>query len=165
MHGKLFPFWGSHNTEMFMKLQTFLREEKQSRTAGCLISSLMVIINLVLLPKDFLKLKVSTLINYSLQLSTIRLRNCFLLLLHLRIQISKVLILKQPTYMVIWMRKSVRATGAQDSRRILRDQDEAPEGMLLQKVTYLFCDELDIVSKELRSRVRQATKDVVKSEV
>ena len=36
---------------------------------------------------------------------------------------------------------------------------------LSQKVTYLFCDELDIVSKELRSRVRQATKDVVKSEV
>ena len=36
---------------------------------------------------------------------------------------------------------------------------------VLQKVTYLFCDELDIVSKELRSRVRQATKDVVKSEV
>ena len=34
-----------------------------------------------------------------------------------------------------------------------------------QKITYLFCDELDIVSKELRSRVRQATKDVVKSEV
>ena len=34
-----------------------------------------------------------------------------------------------------------------------------------QKVTYLFCDELDIVSKELRSRVKQATKDVVKSEV
>jgi len=34
-----------------------------------------------------------------------------------------------------------------------------------QKVTYLFCDELDIVSKELRSRVRQATKDVIKSEV
>jgi len=29
----------------------------------------------------------------------------------------------------------------------------------------LVCDELDIVSKELRSRVRQATKDVVKSEV
>jgi len=38
-------------------------------------------------------------------------------------------------------------------------------GELSQKVTYLFCDELDIVSKELRSRVRQATKDVVKSEV
>jgi len=38
-------------------------------------------------------------------------------------------------------------------------------GLLSQKVTYLFCDELDIVSKELRSRVRQATKDVVKSEV
>jgi len=37
--------------------------------------------------------------------------------------------------------------------------------ILSQKVTYLFCDELDIVSKELRSRVRQATKDVVKSEV
>ena len=37
--------------------------------------------------------------------------------------------------------------------------------VLSQKVTYLFCDELDIVSKELRSRVRQATKDVVKSEV
>ena len=34
-----------------------------------------------------------------------------------------------------------------------------------QKVTYLFCDELNIVSKELRSRVRQATKDVVKSKV
>jgi len=38
-------------------------------------------------------------------------------------------------------------------------------GVLSQKVTYLFCDELDIVSKELRSGVRQATKDVVKSEV
>jgi len=37
--------------------------------------------------------------------------------------------------------------------------------IISQKVTYLFCDELDIVSKELRSRVRQATKDVVKSEV
>jgi len=37
--------------------------------------------------------------------------------------------------------------------------------LVSQKVTYLFCDELDIVSKELRSRVRQATKDVVKSEV
>jgi len=36
---------------------------------------------------------------------------------------------------------------------------------LSQKVTYLFCDELKIVSKELMSRVRQATKDVVKSEV
>ena len=46
----------------------------------------------------------------------------------------------------------------------------APLSILLrasisQKVTYLFCDELNIVSKELRSRVRQATKDVVKSEV
>ena len=36
---------------------------------------------------------------------------------------------------------------------------------LSQKVTYLFCDELSIDSKELMSRVRQATKDVVKSEV
>jgi len=36
---------------------------------------------------------------------------------------------------------------------------------LSQKVTYLFCDELKVVSKELMSRVRQATKDVVKSEV
>ena len=38
-------------------------------------------------------------------------------------------------------------------------------GLVSQKVTYLFCDELEIVSKELMSRVRQATKDVVKSEV
>jgi len=37
--------------------------------------------------------------------------------------------------------------------------------MLSQKVTYLFCDDLDIDSKELIGRVRQATKDVVKSEV
>jgi len=37
--------------------------------------------------------------------------------------------------------------------------------ILSQKVTYLFCDELKVVSKELMSRVRQATKDVVKSEV
>jgi len=36
---------------------------------------------------------------------------------------------------------------------------------LSQKVTYLFCDELDIDSKSFISRVRQATKDVVKSEV
>jgi len=68
-----------------MKLWTFLREEKQSRTARCLISSLMVIIDLVLLPKDFLKSKVLTLINYSLQLSAMKLCDCFLLLLHLRI--------------------------------------------------------------------------------
>ena len=47
-------------------------------------------------------------------------------------------------------------------REILREQSLL---FLSQKVTYLFCDELDIVSKELRSRVRQATKDVVKSEV
>ena len=37
--------------------------------------------------------------------------------------------------------------------------------MVSQKVTYLFCDELDIDSKSFINRVRQATKDVVKSEV
>ena len=56
-----------------MKLWIFLRKEKWSRTARCLISSLMVIINLILLPKDFLKLKALTLMNYSLQLSTMKL--------------------------------------------------------------------------------------------
>ena len=89
-----------------MRLQTFPREGKQSRTTGYLTSSLIVIIDLVLLPKDFLKLKALTLMNYSLQLSAMKLHNCFLLLLHLRIQISKALTSKQPTYMVIWMRKS-----------------------------------------------------------
>ena len=34
-----------------------------------------------------------------------------------------------------------------------------------QIVTYLFCDRLEYRFKELISRVRQATKDVVKSEV
>jgi len=34
-----------------------------------------------------------------------------------------------------------------------------------QKVTYLFCDGLEYRFKELISRVRQATKDVVRSEV
>jgi len=34
-----------------------------------------------------------------------------------------------------------------------------------QKVTYLFCDWLNIDSKVLIGRVRQATRDVVKSEV
>ena len=34
-----------------------------------------------------------------------------------------------------------------------------------QKVTYLFCDGLKYRFKVLISRVRQATKDVVKSEV
>ena len=77
--------WNHSKTEMFMRLWTFLREEKRLRTAGCLISSLIVVIDLVLLPKDFLKLKASTLMNYSLQLSTMRLHDCFLLLLHLRI--------------------------------------------------------------------------------
>jgi len=47
----------------------------------------------------------------------------------------------------------------------IKPGDEWKAAFLSQKVTYLFCDELDIVSKELRSRVRQATKDVVKSEV
>jgi len=37
--------------------------------------------------------------------------------------------------------------------------------LLSQKVTYLFCDDLDIDSKVLIGRVRQAKKDVVKSEV
>jgi len=38
-------------------------------------------------------------------------------------------------------------------------------GELSQKVTYLFCDGLEYGFKELISRVRQVTKDVVKSEV
>jgi len=67
----------------------------------------MVVINLVLLLKDFLKLKALTLMNYSLQLFAIKLHDCFLLLLYLRIQISKALTSKQPTYMAIWMRKSI----------------------------------------------------------
>ena len=37
--------------------------------------------------------------------------------------------------------------------------------LLSQKVTYLFCDWLNIDSKVLIGRVRQATRDVVKSEV
>jgi len=43
-------------------------------------------------------------------------------------------------------------------RRFIKD-------FVSQKVTYLFCNELDIDSKSFISRVRQATKDVVKSEV
>jgi len=62
-----------------------LPKEKQSRTARCLISSLIVVIDLVLLPKDFFKLKALTLMNYSLQLSAMKLYDCFLLLLLLRI--------------------------------------------------------------------------------
>jgi len=57
-----------------MMLWTFLKEEEQSRTAGYLTSSLMVVTDLILLQKDFLKLKVLTLMNYSLQLSTMKLR-------------------------------------------------------------------------------------------
>ena len=38
-------------------------------------------------------------------------------------------------------------------------------GILSQMVTYLFCDGLEYRFKELISRVRQATKNVVKSEV
>ena len=45
----------------------------------------MVIIDLILFPKDFLKSKALTLMNYSLQLSVMKLHDCFLLLLHLRI--------------------------------------------------------------------------------
>ena len=86
-------------------LWTFLKKEKWSRTARYLTSSLMVVTDLVLLQKDFLKLKVLTLMNYSLQLSTMKLHNCSLLLLHLRIGIYKVLTSKQPIYMVIWIRK------------------------------------------------------------
>jgi len=77
--------WNCSKIEMFMRLWTFLRKEKQSRTAGYLTSSPMVITDLVLLPKDFLKLKALTLMNYFLQLFTIKLHNCFLLLLYSRI--------------------------------------------------------------------------------
>ena len=90
-----------------MMLWTFLKKEEQSRTAGYLTSSLMVVTNLILLQKNFLKLKVLTLMNYSLQLSAMKLCDCSLLLLHLRIGISKALMSKQPTYMVIWIRKSI----------------------------------------------------------
>ena len=48
----------------------------------------------------------------------------------------------------------------------MEEDSRIPSSLYIsQKVTYLFCDELNIVSKELRSRVRQATKDVVKSKV
>jgi len=57
---------------MSIKLWTFLRDRKQLRIAGYLILNLMVIIDLDLLQKDFLKLKKSTLINYSLQLYVMR---------------------------------------------------------------------------------------------
>jgi len=39
---------------MFMRLWIFSKEGKQSRTTGYSTSSLMVIIDLILLPKDFL---------------------------------------------------------------------------------------------------------------
>ena len=77
--------WNCSKIEIFMRLWTFLRKEKWSRTAGYLTSSLMVVTDLVLLPKDFLKLKTLTLMNYSLQLFVIKLYDCFLLLLYLRI--------------------------------------------------------------------------------
>ena len=54
---------------MSMKLWISLREEKQSRITEYSILSLMVVIDLDLLQKDFLRL---TLMNYSLQLSTMR---------------------------------------------------------------------------------------------
>jgi len=53
----------------------------------------------------------------------------------------------------------------EDIEEVERRTEKLRREVVSQKVTYLFCDELDIVSKELRSRVRQATKDVVKSEV
>jgi len=37
--------------------------------------------------------------------------------------------------------------------------------ILLQKITYLFCDGLKYRFKVLKDRVKQATKDVVKSEI
>jgi len=55
---------------------------------------------------------------------------------------------------LLWGQADVEGAGVQKCAAVVS-----------QKVTYLFCDELDIVSKELRSRVKQATKDVVKSEV
>jgi len=69
----------------FYEIVDLPKGKKAVKITGCLISSLMVIINLILLPKDFLKSKALTLMNYSLQLSAMKLRDCFLLLLHLRI--------------------------------------------------------------------------------
>ena len=57
---------------MSMKLWPFLIEEKQSRIARYPTLSLIVIIDLDLLQKDFIRLKELTLINYSLQLSAMR---------------------------------------------------------------------------------------------
>ena len=57
---------------MSMKLWISLREEKQSRITEYSILSLMVVIDLDLLQKDFLRLRKLTLMNYSLQLSTMR---------------------------------------------------------------------------------------------
>jgi len=54
----------------------------------------MVVIDLVLLLKDFFKLKTSTLINYYLQLSAMKLYDYFLELLYLKIWIFKALISK-----------------------------------------------------------------------
>ena len=54
---------------MSMKLWISLRKEKQSRITEYSILSLMVVIDLNLLQKDFLRL---TLMNYSFQLSTMR---------------------------------------------------------------------------------------------
>ena len=46
-----------------------------------------------------------------------------------------------------------------------RGTDNSKLNKLSQKVTYLFCDWLNIDSKVLMGRVRQVTRDVVKSEV
>ena len=56
--------------------------------------SLIAVIDLLLLLKDFFKLKASTLMNYSLQLFVMKLYDYFLELLHLRIWIFKALISK-----------------------------------------------------------------------
>jgi len=55
-----------------MTLYTFLREEKQPRITGYLTLSLMLIIDLDLLQKNFLRLRELTLMNYSLQLSAMK---------------------------------------------------------------------------------------------
>ena len=55
-----------------MKLWFSLIEEEQSRIARYSTLSLMVIIDLDLLQKDFIRSKELTLMNYSLQLSDMR---------------------------------------------------------------------------------------------
>ena len=78
-------------TEMSMDLWTSLKDRKWLGIVRYLISSLIVITDLDLLQKNFLKSKELILTNYSLQLSTIRWHTCFWLLLFLKIGISIVL--------------------------------------------------------------------------